>query len=481
MKNAGKKAIYLALLAVLLFSLPGCSHKETEGPGKDMEEQNPGGDKEVTPGGDKEVTPGGDKKVTPGGDKKVTPGGDKEVKPGLAGKIISEDLQHGNQFVMKTEKGYYYYKYVSPIEQGIPAFHYVDAATGRDIYLCNKPECKHDGNSFCVATNKKYDIGQVCLYSGRIFATSVEETDTQFLWKLLTIALDGSEMSEIATYMTMDKAALGEKQFPMLFGGWLPIHRNKAVISLGAAGKTYVDDTVQYGTAILDLDTGKVSYLDEEPLSRENTQATGISAYGDYIYYCKVEGRKTVLHQYCVKDGTDTSFKLQPGFKGTYAVVDEDNIIYIRSVANILYSYHPSTGVTEEAKKMSGSESGGSFNFPISFDVASLISDGTYIYVIQSPVDMVLGEDVTRHRHICVMDRNLEEIALFNLGPVFEDFNDRMLYNPTHKYWSFLGDEIYVMLDEKEDTSLNGRLIYKCNRSDFLEGNPEFTLAYKKE
>lgn len=455
MKKHRKKAIYLALLAVLLFSLPGCSGKETEGPGKDIEEQNPGGDK--------------------------------EVKPGLAGKIISEDLQPGNQFVMKTEKGYYYYKYVNPLDkQGTSAFHYVDAVTGKDIYLCNKPECKHDGNSFCVATNKKYDIGQLCLYSGRIFATSVEETDTQFLWKLLAIALDGSEMGEVATYMTMDKAALGEGQFPMLRGGQLPIHKNKAVIFLGATGKTYLDDTVQYGTAILDLDTGKVSYLDEEPLSRENAQATGISAYGDYIYYCKEEGRKTVLHQYCVKDGTDTSYKLQPGFKGKYVVVDEDNIIYLRSVASILYLYHPSTGESIEAKKMPEIALRGltdsDFALPISFDIASLTTDGTYIYAIQQPADMMLdGKKVPKQRHVCVMDHNLKEIALVNVGAIFEDFDDDMLYSERLGYWSFLGDEIYALIDENEEPSGNGRLVYKCNRSDLLEGNPEFTFVYKKE
>lgn len=454
MKKCRKKAMYLALLAVLLFILPGCSGRAE----KDITNQNPEKDK--------------------------------EIKPGLAGKIVSEDLQPGNQFVMKTEKGYYYYKYVSPSEQEVSAFHYVGADTGKDIYLCNKPECKHDGNSFCVASNKKYGIGQVCLYSDRIFATAIEETDTQYLCKLLAIALDGSEMSEVATYMTMDKMATGEGLVPMTSGGWLPIHRNKAVISLGAAGvagQVYLEDTVQYGTAILDLDTGKVSWLDEEPFSRENSRATGISAYGDYIYYCKEEGRKTVLHQYCVKDGTDKSYKLQPGFKGRYVVVDEDNIIYMRSVADILYLYHPSTGETEEAKKMPGIElynPENSFDLPISFDIASLVTDGTYIYAIQTATDMMFeGKAVPKQRHICVMDRNLEEIAIVNVGPLFpEDLNDGMLYSSSvtiTKHWSFLEDEIYAALDDREGYA-TGNMIYKCSRSDLLEGNPEFTLVYKK-
>lgn len=466
MKKHRKKAIYLGLLLLLLFSLPGCSKEADKEPGKDIT-QEPG----------KEVT------QEPGKDITQEPG--KETTSGLSGKIVPEDLQPGNQFVMKTEKGYYYYRYIYSSEQGTSAFHYVDAATGKDIYLCNKPECKHDGNSFCVASNKKYGIGQMCLYSDRILATAIEETDTQFLWKLLAIALDGSEMKEIATYMTMDKAALGDGQRPILNGGRLPVHRNKAVIYLGATGQAALDDTTQYGTAILDLDTGKVSYLDEEPLGRGNSQATGISAYGDYIYYCKKEGRKTVLHQYCVKDGTDTGFKLQPGFQGMYVVVDEDNIIYMRSVLSILYLYHPSTGESIEAKKMPEMALQGltdsDFALPISFDIASLTTDGTYIYAIQQPADLVLdGKKVPKQRHICVMDHNLEEIALVNVGAVIpEELNDSSLYSSRLGYWSFLGDEIYALLDD--DDISTGKLVYRCSRSDLLEGNPEFTFVFRRK
>ena len=48
--------------------------------------------------------------------------------------------------IMKTENGYYYN---DPME-GL-GLKYHDNATGKDIYLCAKPECSHDGNSFCTA------------------------------------------------------------------------------------------------------------------------------------------------------------------------------------------------------------------------------------------------------------------------------------------------------------------------------------------
>ncbi len=441
MRKHKGKIMCLVLLLLLFFTLPGCSGKE------------------------------------------------EKTKQGLTEKIIAEDIQPGNLFVIKTEKGYYYYKYA----QEVPAFCYVDVATGKEIYLCNKPECKHDGNSFCIASNKRYKIDQFCLYSGRIFATAVEETDTQYLWKLLAIALDGSEMSEIATYMTMDKAAEEkEGQKPMLYGGWLPIHRNKVFISIKTNDKWDLDDTAQYGTAILDLDTRKASYLDEEPLSRNNIPVSGIRAYGDYIYYCRREGRKTVLHQYCVKDGTEESCKLQPGFLGVYLILDEDNIMYKRSEGNTLYLYHPSTGGTEEAKKLPDVtlQFPDGYTLPISFDIAALMTDGTYIYAIQQSVDMLETDEespkenqqpVSKERNIYVMDRDLKDVAMVNVGPLFpEGLDDSMLYSSRLGNWSFLGEEIYALLYENTKEGQTS-MIYKCNRSDLLEGKPEFKFIYKKQ
>lgn len=49
--------------------------------------------------------------------------------------------------------------------------HYYDLSTQKDVILCNKPECKHDGNEYCVATNGKYHPLAFQVYSGSIFAT----------------------------------------------------------------------------------------------------------------------------------------------------------------------------------------------------------------------------------------------------------------------------------------------------------------------
>ena len=170
--------------------------------------------------------------------------------------VFPEDYKKETGGMMLMEQGYYYCSMENR------DLHYYDFASGTDMYLCNKPECKHDGNKFCVATNDKYRIDRVCLYGGRIFATAVEETDTAYLFKVLQIALDGSEMNEFVTYYTLEKTGITtvECADDRLF-----IHRNRMVIPMKVNGQG--EDATFYGTAWVNLDTKEVSYSDEEPLS----------------------------------------------------------------------------------------------------------------------------------------------------------------------------------------------------------------------
>ena len=70
--------------------------------------------------------------------------------------FVSENFEQGNRpgatgnAMMRTEKGFYHYN------DSLGGFRYYDAATGKEMFLCNKPECRHDGNEVCIATNEKY-------------------------------------------------------------------------------------------------------------------------------------------------------------------------------------------------------------------------------------------------------------------------------------------------------------------------------------
>ena len=67
-------------------------------------------------------------------------------KSGYNYEFVPEDyVQGGGSSVLTTDKGYYY--------MADEAICYLDYESGADMVLCNKPECRHDGNAFCVATS----------------------------------------------------------------------------------------------------------------------------------------------------------------------------------------------------------------------------------------------------------------------------------------------------------------------------------------
>jgi len=397
----------------------------------------------------------------------------------LTAPVVSEDYNQGNGSIMKTKNGYYYYDVLNG------ALRYYDIATGKNMYLCNKPECKHDGNSFCIATNHEYAMDRIWLYSDRLYAAVVETTETQYLLKVISMALDGAEMREVATYMTVEKTGQYPKndtdvRFLTIEGnedntvlrpdvGKLLIHRNKVILPMEFISLENFEDSAHYGTAILDLETEEVTYLNEEPLSRENPWAQGFSAGGNYIFYYQKEGRKNILHRYNVTDGTDESFTLQPGFDGTYVVLDEDTIAYFRSVRNIVNVYQISTGFNNV--------------YEIGCDVDRITTDGTYLYVSEKynyrqyfnmeTMEMEEWEEANLH----VLNREFEKVASVDLTKLFpkENFPEGEWYPKIlNRYVCSIGDEIYFDL-------FQNRMVYKCKKSDLLAGQPQVEFLYKVE
>ena len=163
--------------------------------------------------------------------------GEPEATKGVATEttFVSEDYIPGSEAFRKTDKGIYYYN------KKLNAFRYIDFGTGNEMYLCNKPECRHDGNTFCIDTNQNYTIDRFCIYNGKIVATGVEETDTEYLYKVFTIALDGSEMNEIITYHTAVKS--GEAGGVSERNGVLYVHRNKVLLRLAIPGQEGLEDS----------------------------------------------------------------------------------------------------------------------------------------------------------------------------------------------------------------------------------------------
>ena len=413
-------------------------------------------------------------------------GGKKDV--GIRRELESLDYDRGyasdadRQMVMVSENGYYYYntrEYSGSNET--MGLRYVDAETGKDIFLCNKPECRHDGNLFCSATNNKYDVSATFLYGDRIYAVATEETDTQYVLKLISVTLDGSELNEELPIYTLEKT--GGKWFGNC-GGFL-IHRNTAIIGFGfsAAGEVAMD-----GTAIADLNTGDVVYLDEEPLSAENIDINNLNAYGDTLYYCKKEGKKNVLYRYRITDGTVESCELLPGFNQKYAVLDEDTIVYMKSSGRAICIYRPSTGENTEHRlletEISYGEEGEKIEKSVEYEGDGIKTDGTYLYVPQ--VRAALREFGRDFRFVIhVFDRNLKEIAAVDVGPLLEAFHTDTgeevvaaveAWRDIGEYVMYLGEDIYF-LSYIMGTNLN-YYVHHCKRSDLLAGNPQLEFVF---
>ncbi len=408
------------------------------------------------------------------------PGSGKEMVATAYNQGYASEL--GTQVVMAAENGYYFYDGINWSDQGGGGFYYVDKATGNKIYLCNKPECRHDGNKFCIATNEKYRIGQTILYGpDRIYATAIEETETQYLYKLLSIALDGSEMNEVVTFMTMEKTAEG----CYAYCNGLLIHQNVVFLTFSANA---VGGEMMYGTAMYFPDTGEVRYLDEDPLAEDNVKCTDLNAYGDYIFYCRREGKKNVLYRYHIGTGETDSCKLLRNFNNRYVVLDEDTIVYLRASGDHLCVYHPSTGENIElpnfiSKRTALRADGTPFEIDGGYVGVGIKTDGEYLYVWEQSHFLQGTELDVRTFQIHVFDKDLNEMAAVDLGESFEMYQeseDRQLYLYN------LGDDAYYLGEEilfpcYVSGTVADYVVFRYSRTDMLAGKTEIECLFEME
>lgn len=410
----------------------------------------------------------------------------KEKSGTLKMEITSEDYAPGTGGMMVTDNGFYYYSCGTDL-----GYHYCDRTTGGQMYLCNKPECRHDGNEFCVATNARYYYLDECIYSEKLFLYALEVTETQYLFKLLAAELDGSAMNEVATITTLEKT---EGNISIDNCGMI-IHRNTAMLEVHMEDSD-MEDVRYYGVAVLNLNTGEVSWLDEDPLGGDNVEVSRFRGYGDWIYYCRKEGKKKLLHRYHITEKTDEVCKLLTGFSGYYEVKDADTVLYLRSGMSELCSYRYSTGENvEETRIMTVNRyyytldgiSGVTEDYVEATDILDFQTDGEYFYFPEL-VRWLGSTDEEGNQssrldkaYVHVFNRELEEIAVVDLAlefpiPGFEEteWTKRPFTIDLH----YCGEEIFWTLSPQENMA--EEYIFCCKRSDFLAGTPEFTFVCRR-
>ena len=250
--------------------------------------------------------------------------------------------------LMETEKGYYYNAFVNAAYE----LHYLDKSTGKDVILCNKPECKHDGNEFCVGTNKKYVPFGFQLHDGTIYMAAICEGESTIDYKLVRIALDGSALSEVATiYSTNSAQANSPTKY--IDEDSMTILKDKALFQLCLGGNDQMEDTLAYGGILYDLITGEITYLNEEAVSRENPQMYDISTRRDCFYFVTLDEKKHLLHKFHADTREDEILELLMNFSGEYAVMDDGTVFYVRTMQRHIAMRRPD-GTNEDLGEIFG-------------------------------------------------------------------------------------------------------------------------------
>ena len=304
--------------------------------------------------------------------------------------VRSNPVTQGMNNIMKSDTGYYY----GTATTGKMSLHYFDEASGQNIYLCSKPECRHDGDAFCTATSEKYSVHGTCFYGGSLYLDVLETTDTEYVFKLLRVSADGSELTEVITYQTVNKTSVNV----LLGGEQMIIHRGVAVLPylFLDMGQTMATGEIVgiMGTYLYNLVTGELTQLPEmkyENLSKGRERFIG---YGDYIYFNTQQDRKNTLSRYCLTDGTVEDMELLRTYTGMYEVIDEDTIYYFYS-GNSLFEYNISTkenithdGIFVKTNVYHNPVLNEDFEKVGTYTCTDMVTDGTYLYV---------GEGVSFH------------------------------------------------------------------------------------
>ena len=395
--------------------------------------------------------------------------------------VQSNPATNGMTAILKSDTGYYY----CTTEYGDMALHYYDVASGQNIYLCSKPECRHDGDAFCTATSEKYDVNSVCFYGGDLYLSVLETTESEFLFKLLRVAEDGSELSEVVTYLTLNKASLRA----VVGGEEMIIHRGVVVLPytlISMEGTTITGEVAGVtGTCLYDLVSGELTELPELEYGMRSNGRERFTGYSDYIYFNTQQNRKNTLCRYSLTDGTMEELELLRTYNGLYEVMDEDTIYYYYS-GNRLFEYKISTkeNTTHEAVFVS-TEKHWNPVLNVEMETAEdytcddMMTDGTYLYAGhgvyfrktgKGSLGSIVYSDGTEEKikaYVHVYDRELNEVVKVELSTE--------PYLGYQEYFSVAILDGMVYLQTRP-------MVLACTLEEFLKGGqPPFEPLYEHE
>jgi len=404
-------------------------------------------------------------------------------------KLVSQDQQRANcrnrdvNSIMKTDKGFYYSKKsLEPLN-----LYYYDAANGKSMYLCNKPECRHDGDDFCAATSDKYMVQETIMYSDSLYISAIEETETTYEYKLLRASLDGSSLSEVVTYFEIDNIEVAPA-YDWDADQAVTIHRNKAFLPYRLSNRNNKEIGVS-GTAVYDLETGELTYLGEKQRELVDRDFNFIGC-GDYMYYAHEQKYKTRLNRYSYKDGSVEEMNLEKGFLGDYAVYDENTIFYIQTRQQ-LYRY---THDTKENTLLKIKEWNGKFIDTLGIDgtvidthlstnlyIFSVFSDGEYVYIPENSYNA--HTTASYKEEVWCGPVHDEKSGKWYIKVTMLDAEGNYVNHVEVKTEELIGYDEYFTLHILDDAVYiqTPFKVYECSKADFVAGNANFKEVYSQD
>lgn len=383
----------------------------------------------------------------------------------------------GETPIMKTNNGYYYFS-----SGGSLMFY--DNQSDQNIYLCNKPECLHDGNDFCVSTKGWYSRYVGMLYNDHIYMVNIEQEEQKKTYKLLQADLYGSELSEICTFFSAVEGDMNVSCSHSI------IHKDKMFVTV-ELHKNPLSQNTEFneglGMKIFMIDLKNGSYqeiqIDNSGENEEQYSYNGfLSADKDNIYYLTSSNEnvfKPNLQRYNITTGeTKIVYSFERAVAG-FTVNDDklyytstcykksDSSNYLSKNKFSLYSVDLKTGEEKTFIEEKEYEKALSplLNFGNHVDVTT---DRNYLYVCAASASSYATNLYPIEFYI--YDFNGKKLATFNGNGQF-DWEDK------HKGYIFnvLDGVAYLRVFEE----FRQFETYSCSVEDIINGKEKWTKLFE--
>lgn len=376
----------------------------------------------------------------------------KEMKDDVS--KMPEDKPY-NRVVMETENGYYY----NVCDMNL-SLRYTEKTTGKDIFLCARPECMHDGNEKCTATYNFLEISNSILYDNSIYFVANIRDDETMGYALFKASTDGASLDKVGDVITIRKPQSSDDgiNFSSAIDNFI-IHKGYAYIPYRLGQHSY-SGFLGAGMVRMNIRTGETESIYDYNDDYFSSQFVSVmSACGEYVYY-RLWGNSSIggVHRYNVNNH-EIEFVEAEVDKSSYALdlISEDTLYY--------------TYINEEDKVcISGRDSKSFESNGIEINTGESIISGMCLY---EDIIFVCGM-----KEILAFDKNGEKIGSVDTV----DAKEINVPSGTHYYdygatFDISDGKLYVSKHDRTDT----QEIYCCKVEDILKSESVWEKVYTIE